>query len=181
MNVILKSWEAKSLLLNHIGQNPPGVVVGSATQAPRGYYSCSVEGASGSLHIGVIANQPKVPSVVYLAKSQLTILGYDQSVALVDYPSATLRQTTALDGVFFEFLWDEERAQVLVINELGVVAISELGLELWRYTTSDILEEWGKANDRLVLTLMDTSASVELMLEDGAPVSSTATPDSPPS
>lgn len=168
MSVSLKSWETKSLLLNHISQNSPSVVIGSATEAPRGYYSCSIEGINGSLHIGVITNQPKVPAVVYLAESQRLALGYDQSVALVDFSSATLWGTTTLDGAFFEFLRDEERAQILVLHELGVVAISELGVELWRYTTSDILEEWEKVCGHLVLTLMDTSTSVELRLEDGA-------------
>lgn len=180
MSASLESWETKNLLLNHVSQNLPSVVVGSATEAPRGYYSCSVDGQNGALCIGVIVNQSKAPAVLYLAASQRAVFGYDQSVALVDYRSATLLETTPLDGVFFEFLRDEERAQLLVLHELGVVAISELGEELWRYTTTDIVQDWRRVTDCLVLNLMDTSASVELSLKDGTPVASPATPDSPP-
>lgn len=180
MSVSLESWETKSLLLNHISQNSPSVVVGTATEAPRAYYSCSVEGANGLLLIGVVVNQSKVPSVLCLPTSQRVVIGYDQSFALVDCRSATLLGTTLLDGVFFEFCQDRERGLVLVLHELGVVAISELGEELWRYTTCDILEDWKLVDSRIVLTVMDTNVSVELRLENGVPASSLASPDSPP-
>jgi hypothetical protein len=169
MNAIhVKSWETKNLLLNYISRNSPSVVVGSDTEGPRGFYSCVVEGRDCQIHIGVIANQPKSPCTIFFPVSKQVILGYDQSIAVIDCPSSTLRRSTLLDGVFFEFLRDEERAQTIVVHELGVVAISEMGDELWRYTASEILEGWRRVDGCLILTLMDSNTTIELNLVGGA-------------
>jgi hypothetical protein len=178
MTVSVQSWETKNLLLNHVQRNSPSVVVGSASEAPRGFYSYSVDEVDCPILIGVMVNQSKAPRALILPASQRVVLGYDQSIALVDCPSGKLLGTTLLDGVFFEFLRDEERGQVIVVHELGVVAISELGEELWRYTTCEILEDWRKVNGFLVLALMDTNEALELNLESGVPATSPATPDS---
>lgn len=168
-DIQMEYWETRSLLLNHVEQNPPCVVVGNDTEAPRGFFSCVVDGVDNQIHIGVITNQSKTPRAIFFPVSRRVILGYDESVAVIDCLSAILRRAISLDGVFFEFLWDEEQAQIIAVHELGVVAISAFGEELWRYTTKEILEDWSMVNRRLILMLMDTDASVELNLEDGAP------------
>lgn len=164
----LKSWDSKTLLLDYLRQNTPNVIIGCAVEAPRGYYSCSVGDVDLPLHVGVIVNQFKAPSILPLPKVQRAILGYDQSFVVIDCRSASLQQVTQLDGVFFQFLRAEERQQILALHELGVVAISEEGKELWRYTTNDILEGWMIVDNNLILTVMDSSSPVSLMLASGA-------------
>lgn len=163
-----QSWNSKSLLLSHLAECPVSVVIGRDVEAPRGYYSSSLEGISHPIQIGIIVNQQKAPSLLLLPLARRIFVGHDQSISIVDLESSSLLKTTLLEGIFFEFLHIEEMGLILVLHELGCMALSEQGEVLWRYITRDILEGWSVVGNRLKLIIMDDDTSVILSLENGA-------------
>lgn len=164
MNVPLVNWDTRNLLFNHIGKAASGLLVGGDAEAPRRYFSCSVE----RLEIGIIVNQPAhLPCVLAVPRSSRLFIGYDQSVAIIDVTSIALLNTMLLEGVFFEFLPDYGRQQILAIHELGVVALSLSGNVVWRFITPDIVENWQIVHDCLSLTVMDQRDKITLNVADG--------------
>ena len=170
MSVPLESWDSKNLLLNHIAKCPRSIVIGVDVEAPRAYYSCSIANIKNPIQVGIVVNQTSTPAVLLLPGSCHLLIGHDQSVSVVDIGSAELQSTSLLEGVFFEFLRDDVHSQMLAVHELGVVAVSKHGEVLWRYITSDILEDWIVAGDCLSLTVTDGDTPLVLSLCSGAPV-----------
>lgn len=151
----LQSWDSKSLLLSHLAECPASIVVGWDVEAPRGYYSCSLKGAPYPVQLGIIVNQQKAPSLLLLLSARCVLVGHDQSISIIDLESGSLLETILLEGIFFEFLRIEEMELILVLHELGCMALSEQGEVLWQRAARDVLEGWRVVGDRLELTIMD--------------------------
>lgn len=165
MDAALKSWESKSVFLNYVTQGGAYIMINNHVEAPRGYYSCTVGGGTRTIRVGLIVNQRQQPVMLPLPSSGCALFGYDQSISVVDYESVSVGKTINLEGIFFEFIIDREKARILALHELGVVALSEYGDELWRYLADDIIESWSLADDHLVLKIMDAETPFVLNLK----------------
>jgi len=170
MSVRLRSWESQNLLFQHLMCMASSLVIGGDIESPQAFYSCSVERKGEMIEIGIIVNQPGPPSVCHLQSSERVFIGHDQSLTIVDVGSCKVLEDILLEGMFFEFLTDDVFRQILVIHELGIVAVSSSGSIQWGYSTPDILEGWQLMNDRISLTVIDRLKPIILDLSSGIDV-----------
>jgi hypothetical protein len=164
----LQSWETKSLLYRHLAEYPTSVVVGRDAEYPRGFYSCTLAGVTYPIELGIIVDYDVVPSLVLLSPARRVLVGHDQSISSVDLGSGLLLEKMDLDGVFFEFLRIEQMRLILVMHELGCIALSEHGIVLWQHTTRDILVGWSVVGSRIELAMWDVDTPDVLNLRSGS-------------
>ena len=95
------------------------------------------------------------------------MLSHGEHVSIVDLSNVAIVRTIALDCVFYGFIEVKERGLVLLIHELGVVAITTVGDELWRFNAGDVVTGYELRGDQLWLERMDAKP-VSVRLSDGA-------------
>ena len=167
MSMVFRSWDSKSLLLAQIAKGPNSILIGEDIEAPRGYYSHAFTSSESALQVGILVNQEKVPSVLSIPWAALLFFGYDDSISVVDTANGVLVKTLRLEGQFFEFLVLDELQQILVMHELGCVALTNQGNVIWRHSSDDILEDWSTTDEELHLSEMGRSKPVTLSLKTG--------------
>lgn len=172
MNLPSIEWDSRSLLLDQLSKTERSILIGGDIESPSSFFSCRVTSCAGYVEIGVISNQPRgFVGFELLPDGTLLLIGHDQAFTVVNIAKVDVHLNEQLDGVFFEFLVDEPRHQVLAIHELGVVVLSFEGHVKWRYSSSDILEDWRIIGDSIRLSAMD-EASVLVNLTTGTQVHS---------
>ena len=172
MNLSLIEWDSRNLLLEHLCITAKSVLIGGDIESPYRFVSCRATSSAGDVEIGVISNQPGGSICCeLLPRGNLLIIGHDQAATVVDLAKGAIDLNERLDGVFFEFIVDESRNQVLAIHELGVVAISFDGHVQWRCSSSEILEDWQVIGGSIQLSAMDDE-SMLVDLANGALVPS---------
>ncbi|MGJ4945583.1 hypothetical protein ACQR1W_33830 [Bradyrhizobium sp. HKCCYLS1011] len=163
MKLSLIEWDSRNLLLEHLAKTERTVLIGRDIESPASFFSCRAPSSAGYVEIGVISNQTGGSVCCELLRSgKFLCIGRDQAVTIVDLAKVKIHLDERLDGVFFEFVADDSRNQVLAIHELGVVAISLDAHVNWRRSSADILEDWQIIGGSIQLSAMDE----ETMLVD---------------
>ena len=142
-------------------------MVGADTEAPRAYYSFSTERNGIPFQFGIIVNQRKSPHVLSLPASQMILVGHDQAISVVDFANLKLSISKLLDGLFYEFLSDSANEQILVVHELGVIALSMTCEVKWSFVSPDVLLNWQIEDGKLRLDVTDSPAPYLIDLRTG--------------
>lgn len=169
MNLSLLPLESKNLLLRQSGEFSRSVIIGQHIEGPRAYYACHVD-TGDPIHIFIVVSQTITPEVWSHLESKTILVGHDQSLSVVDSEEARIKRASELEAIFFEFLDDNLHSQTLAVHELGIVALSHSGDELWRYLSDDIVENWEITNDRICLTIAEGNKPVFLSLLNGSDI-----------
>jgi hypothetical protein len=172
MNLSLIKWDSRNQLLEHLSKTERSVLIGRDIESPSRFFSCRAISCVGDIELGVISNQPRGSVCCELLHNRnLLIIGHDQTVTVVNIDEGAIHLHERLDGIFFEFIIDESRNQVLTIHELGVVAICFEGHVRWLYSSPEILEDWQMISGSIRLNPMD-EATVLVDLTSGVLVRS---------
>jgi hypothetical protein len=168
MKLSLTEWDSRNLLLEHLSKMKSSVLIGRDVESPVVFVSCQVHSTLGLAEIGVIASQ-RGGSICceLLPGEKFLCIGRDHAVTIVNLTKCDVHLDERLEGVFFEFVPDASRSQLLAVHELGVLAISFDALVNWRRSSADILESWSIVGDSIELSTMDQPKMV-LDLVSGA-------------
>lgn len=156
MSLPLIEWDSRNLLLEHLSKTAGSVLIGSDCESPSRFVSCRAASCLGHVEVGVVSNQSgDFVHCELLPDGNLLFIGHDQVVTVVSLAEGEVLVNERLDGVFFQFIVDEPRNQVLAVHELGVTAVSFEGDVQWRFSSVEILEDWQIAGGNIRLSAMN--------------------------
>lgn len=93
------------------------------------------------------------------------LLGYDASYAVIDVGARRLSHTGSLNGAFFDFVPGADPATMLVVHEIGILALDwKSGRVRWRFDC-DIISRVSVDGDRLSVFQFDGPSAVLSMFD----------------
>jgi hypothetical protein len=166
-----QSWQTKDAMLGFLTEcGEDFIFLGGAAEHPVEFYSITVASrgsAAGRFAIGIFSEgQGIAPNLLLHPKTNALLLGFNREVVGIGVPERRVRFRIACDSVFFQFCWCAAAEIVLLFHEIGVIAITEEGNEIWRYS-KDIVVDWSIEGGRLCLKFLD-SPPVELLITGGS-------------
>lgn len=169
LNIDLKEWESKSALLLHLTTAGDVVLtIGLEAEAPRKFYSFSLQSESGKIEVGILSSGLGIrPVAIMLDGTNKIIVGHDKWLTGIDIDHAKTCFNELLNGVFYEFVTTDSNNEVLIIHELGVIKINTEGKKQWTVDT-DVIENYSINEDKeIILTVMDQSNNVIVNPDSG--------------
>ena len=155
-SVEIQNWESKATLLAHLESNQSrAIVIGLTAEAPRAYYSLSVEFGESRIEVGVVSSGLGTEAAgVLVDNGRRMLVGHDMAVTWIDLERLVTGPSLPLGGVFFEFLTIDGEDDVVVLHELGALRASADGSVRWSVDT-DIVQDANLDAGVLVLATMD--------------------------
>jgi hypothetical protein len=152
-----------------------GLLLGEDKEDKSKFYLLIISldcGKSGSRQfgLGIFSEEGSLaPHLLLLPEDELMILGFNKEAVGIRPRDGMYSFRLVFDSLFSSFLHLPQQGFILGIHEIGVIAFTKTGRELWRYD-KDVVTEYFVEKDRLNLRFMD-SPSVLLRLSDGRVVS----------
>jgi hypothetical protein len=152
-----RTWESKSALQAQLDErNARTLMVGLDAEAPRAYYSFSVDSNHGKGEIGVIASGHGVSAAAVLMDGGRRVLvGHDSWLTWVDMETLATFASRRLGGIFFEFLSVDHDEGTVVLHELGALRVDGSGAVKWSIDTDVVEDSTTDGNGNLILSQMD--------------------------
>ncbi len=94
------------------------------------------------------------PHLLVQPERNKLIIGFNSEVIGIDTAERKVGFQIRLSSLFRFFSVLNKYGMILVFHEIGVIAVSETGQEIWRFD-EDIIENCAIDNDSLSLTFMD--------------------------
>ena len=170
-----REWDTKSELTAHLVETQrPSILLGSASEAPRKFYSFTVSHGEELYEIGVSASGLGIAPSAILLEDKKVVVCFDTIVKWVDLLEMALTGCRRLDGAFFEFLPIKSNTEVLIVHELGICRVDSRGNFLWKLQT-DILEYANVySDDEIAVKLLDCNSIFHISSVDGAIITKSA-------
>lgn len=137
-----QSLSSKTELLKSLAQSPNSILLGEDNAEDEFYLTTIHFPCEENQHfsIGIYAENHGIkPTLLLLPNQDLILFGYHQEITGINVKNRHLAFQIKLDSLFFYFWHLSTQEIVLIIQELGVLAITESGKELGRYQTKDII------------------------------------------
>lgn len=141
-----------------------GLLIGGRESSAR-YYLVRVDDDVNVFLVGVICEDHGITPNVCLLGDRELVFGFNQTVVGIRCSQKRITFEHDLPGLFYRF-YQLPSNRVLVLNELGVSLLSDLGDLLWGYD-KDIVEGVEITSASIRLTFMDSPA-VTIDIETGA-------------
>ena len=186
--VEIQSWTTKTEMLNFLAQCDAGrLVLGKDVEQEVAFYSATVHldysalansnwnAARGDrFGVGLCSEgQGLRPHLLLLPEKQVLVFGFNAEVVGISVRDQEILFRIAFDYLPFRsfiHLWQQET--ILAFHEIGVVALTEEGKELWRYD-KDVITGCTVDIRNLHLKFMD-SPSVSINIASGSVVTNNA-------
>lgn len=94
------------------------------------------------------------PHLLWLPPNHI-VVGFDHKIAGLRIDKREIGFQVTFDTPFRSFLLLEDSEILLVFNEIGVVALQENGLEVWRYE-KDVISEYTVEKNVITLLFLDS-------------------------
>lgn len=121
---------------------------------------------SRQIELGICTEDGSLaPHLLLVPEVELVVIGFNKEVVGIRPKDEIYSFRLVFDSLFSSFLHVPHQGFILGIHEIGVIAFTNTGQELWRYD-KDVVTEYFVEKDRLSLRFMD-SPSVSLCLSDG--------------
>jgi hypothetical protein len=173
-------WASKDDLLNHVKKCDGGMLIlGTDAAQEAAFYSAVVhfnyaarcqskllKTLPRSWGIALISEGHGLKPHTLILDNKTLVFGLNQKVVGIIADARQILFHLSFDSLFRAFIHLEEFKILLVLNEIGVIAITEAGSELWRYE-KDIMTDCLIEERVLLIEFMD-SPSVRLNLLDGS-------------
>ena len=148
------------------------LVLGETAEYALDFYSIAIF-PRGTLErrfaVGICSETDGLPPNVLLKPdSDLMVIGFNSAIAGIGVPGGEIRFQVQCDWLFSQFIDLPARRMTLAFYEVGVLALSDDGQELWR-TSTEIILDWTLQEDRLELEFLDAPPTA-LDLATGEPV-----------
>lgn len=169
MSVEIKEWNSGAELMEYSRQPPIAVVIGGDSEAPRKYYSVTVETSDGSrFDLSIFSSGTGiVPGVLENPVNEFIAVGYDNIICFIHTNSHRVTSRHVLDGVFFEFLTTLRSGDVVVVHELGLARLDIYGNVVWKLGTNILEKCTLVSHDAAAIYLLDGGDPLMVSLENG--------------
>jgi len=164
----LQTWGDKSAMLQFVhGSDGGGLILGDDSEQELEFYSASVhfnyaaqtetsqETPITSWVIGLISEGHGVKPQLIALPDRTLVFGLNHEVIGIGLESRKIVFRHRFDTLFHALFYLSRYSTLIVRNEIGIVALDEIGQELWRYekdvVTNCIIDE-----SHLELHFMDT-------------------------
>jgi hypothetical protein len=180
--VTLQRWETKQDMLDFLARCSAGsLVLGEEAEQEVEFFSATIhlnycctfrEERDGSREqrfgIGVCseADVPK-PHLLLRSAEKIMVFGFNREVVGVDVESKEIKfRVRFIYSPFRSLVYLDQYGIILAFHEIGVVALTGDGVELWRYE-QDVIVDSMVDGDKLHLRFMD-SPPVTISVRNGA-------------
>lgn len=169
----MRAWPTRGDLVEALASCGGGyLVLGDTAEYATGFHSIAIfpRGIiTRHFAIGICSETDGLPPNLLLKPEiGLIIVGYNSAIAGISVPGGEIRFEVQCDWLFSQFLDLPARKVTLALYEVGVLALSDAGEELWRRSTEIILD-WTLLDDRLTLEFID-APPMSLDLSTGEPL-----------
>lgn len=169
--ITLQVWETKSEMLSYLSKCEAGsLLLGEDADQEMHFYSATVRLGQAGVNcfgIGICSEgHGLTPHLLLQPDAEVMVFGFNQEVVGINVKERKINFKIPLVSLFYNFLTLNQRQLILVIHEIGVVAITEEGKEIWRYD-KDIINDWVIEDDKLHLKFMD-APPVSIEISSGA-------------
>lgn len=151
-----------NLLFNKLDSGNIRLILGEDADFVEEQFIIDFEaGSSGDLKFELLINSEGhglTPMILALPSKESIYIGYNSSVAKIDVSNRRIDNVMPLDSLFYRFIQTQTDGIILILCELGIVGISEIGEVLWRFS-GDVIEDYELQYDSkiIVLRCMDNS------------------------
>lgn len=168
--IALSKFQTKNELLVILNKcNSGNILLGKEARQEIAFYALKIFFGSQSKNtfgIGIISEgHGLTPQVLILASKQQIFFGFNQEVVLIDCDNKKIIYEYALNSLFYKFIYLPNLELILILHEIGLVALRENGSKIWEFD-KDIVEDYEIINDKINLKFMD-SDSIQLSLITG--------------
>ncbi|MBI1930820.1 hypothetical protein HYR99_42055 [Candidatus Poribacteria bacterium] len=169
-SVVLHSWETKEEMIGFLEKCDAGsILLGEGEELPVDFFSVVVHWGGLRLHrfgVGICSEgHGLTPQLLLQPTHNELIIGLNSEVVGVNVVEKTVDFRIGLDSLFYDFLPLNECHLILVLHEIGVIAMTEDGKEIWHYSR-DIMEDYFIKEEWIYLKFMDAE-NVKLCLSSG--------------
>jgi len=169
--ITLQVWETKSEMLSYLSKCEAGsLILGEDADQEIHFYSAIVSLGWAEVNrfgVGICAEgHGLIPHLLLQPDAEVIIFGFNREVVGINVEDGKINFKIPLDSLFYNFLALNQWQLTLVIHEIGVVAITEEGKEIWRYD-KDIIRDWVIEDDKLHLKFID-APPVSIQILSGA-------------
>lgn len=165
----LRTWARREELEEYLrGLQGSSVLLGRDAQVGAAFYSVTLRWSGGNdVAYGVISEgHGLVPCALMEDPGIGLVIGLNQEVVGVEATKAQVRFRHELDALFWTFLLTPSPEVIVVIFEIGAMAIAPDGQELWRYS-KDLVTDYAIVDNEVRLAFLDETP-VSLDLASGA-------------
>ncbi len=157
----LHTWENKGQMVNFLAQCEAGnLLLGENSEQERQFHTAVIRlGTAGLAQFGIgICSQGHglTPTVLLRPNESKLLFGFNSEVVGIDLVSKQIAFTLPLDALFHAFLPLDDQNLVLVVHEIGTVALTWQGEAVWQFD-EDIITNVTLEKDRLYFEFMDSS------------------------
>ena len=169
--VELQTWESKSEMLDFLARCDAGsIVLGEGAEQEVDFCSATVHlsysasALSGEIElrgerlgVGICSDGLGEPHLLLVPEKQMLMFGFNAEAVGVSVKDRNVRFRAPFNySPFRSFLRIWQQEIVLVLHEIGLIALTEEGNELWRYE-DDVIADCTIDRGKLHLTFMDSA------------------------
>jgi hypothetical protein len=162
-----KTKNEMSNLLNKC--NTGHIILGDETEYENGYYTIVVHLDSNKkdlFGIGIISEgHGLIPHILLNSSKKKLFIGFNSETVIVDCMKKIVDFRISLNSLFYQFLYLNNPRIILVLHEIGLVALTEEGREIWKYD-GDIIQSYKIEEGNIFLEFLDNEP-VKLSLLNG--------------
>lgn len=144
------------------------IMLGSIPDIPYNHWLFEVRLVSNTAHrlgIGAPCSHAADTPVLLLTKPGHLVVGADTHICAIDVIAGRVLFSKELDLPLFCMLWRRREDSVIVIYEIGAIALDERGFEQW-HVSRDVVSGYEIIGDVLTLRFMD-EPSVRVHITNG--------------
>jgi len=145
------------------------ILLGKDAEQISDFYAVKVDSdweGINSFGIGIYSEGHGLePHLLVQPERNKLIIGFNSDVIGIDTTKRKVRFQIRLSSLFRSFSFLKKYSMILVFHEIGVIAVSENGQEIWSFD-EDIIENCAIDNDSLSLAFLDAEP-VTLNIFDG--------------
>ena len=169
----LTSCDSKRDLIEILNQCSEGnLLLGENDEQEENFFAIQVHSGKEDkkFGIGVVSEgYGLIPSILAIPTNSSLFIGFNSEFVIIDCGSKSIRYSTKLGSLFFQFIHFPQHKIVMVLHELGLLAISEEGKEIWEYDAHDIIQDYQIEGNLINLELMDNpSARISILNGESA-------------
>ncbi|GIV96378.1 MAG: hypothetical protein KatS3mg057_1035 [Herpetosiphonaceae bacterium] len=168
-SIELQSWEDKQSMMLFLTTCENGHLL-FEEEYQQQFHSVTVfldHSRSNRLGIGVCAEKHGlVPQLLLQPEHSRLVLGFNSVIVGIRVPVGELDFRLNLDSLFYSFWPLYDKNILLVIHEIGVLALSPSGQILWSFSR-DVITKVDVIEDRIQLEFID-SPSINLNVVNGS-------------
>jgi hypothetical protein len=172
--VEVNSWEDKSALLSFLKKHKtPTIILGAEADQELEFFSAIVhvdyaarspvrkgQSSNTSWGIAIISEGQGVKPQLVGLPGDLLVFGLNHQIVALSIVGGTEVFRYSFDSLFHAFIYSPKERILIVRNEIGVVALTESGNEMWRFDRDVITD----------CTISHETSWIELTFMDSAPV-----------